>query len=291
MGPFETGGTTAARVSTAADRPFRDRVVLVTGGTKGIGLAIGLAYAQRGASCILTHRWGSADEDAIFRQFDSFDAPAPLIVEADAGDDEDTARLLDQIRTRYDSLDTIISGVAFAQVVQSIADYSKRGLTRGIEYTAWPLIELTRRAQQTFGRYPRYVVGLSSGGPDQFFANYDFAAAAKAVLETLCRYLAYRLRKDNVCVNVVRARFVRSDSLRATIGEEFIPFVESYDAGLFVEPEEVAKVVVALTSGMMDAVRGQVLMVDRGTTFSDNLMRIYEDRHVRQVGPRKGEKV
>ena len=39
-----------------------------------------------------------------------------------------------------------------------------------------------------FGRYPRYVVGLSSGGPDAFYKNYDFVAASKAVMETLCRY-------------------------------------------------------------------------------------------------------
>ena len=49
---------------------WRDKVVLITGGTRGIGLATGLAYGRHGAHVILTHRWGSADEDEIFRLFE-----------------------------------------------------------------------------------------------------------------------------------------------------------------------------------------------------------------------------
>ena len=44
------------------------------------------------------------------------------------------------------------------------------------------------------------------------------------------------------------------------------------------EPEEVAKAILALCSGLMDGVSGQVLMVDRGVTFRDNLMRLYNER-------------
>ena len=46
----------------------------------------------------------------------------------------------------------------------------------------------------------------------------------------------------------------------------------------FISCEEVAGAILALCSGMLDGMNGQVLMVDRGTTFFDNLMRIYEER-------------
>ena len=48
---------------------FRDKVVLVTGGTRGIGLAVGLAFGRAGASVYLTHRCGSADEAVIRERF------------------------------------------------------------------------------------------------------------------------------------------------------------------------------------------------------------------------------
>ena len=46
-------------------RDYRGKAVLVTGGTDGIGKATGLAFGAFGAQVYLTHRWGSADEDAL----------------------------------------------------------------------------------------------------------------------------------------------------------------------------------------------------------------------------------
>ena len=43
---------------------FRNKSVLVTGGTMGIGLATALAFGRHGASCILTHKWETADEES-----------------------------------------------------------------------------------------------------------------------------------------------------------------------------------------------------------------------------------
>ena len=64
---------------------FHGKAVLITGGTKGIGLATGLAFGQAGAHVTLTHKWGSADEDEIRQQFADCGAPEPKIMEADAG--------------------------------------------------------------------------------------------------------------------------------------------------------------------------------------------------------------
>jgi NAD(P)-dependent dehydrogenase (short-subunit alcohol dehydrogenase family) len=263
------------------------KVVLVTGGTRGIGLATALAFGREGACTVLTHRWGSADEDALRAEFAAIGAPEPVIREADAGSEEDTTAPLTALRERFERVDVLVSAVAFAQVVRGLDEYTRRGLGRSIDYSAWPMVDYTRQIKAIFGRYPRHVVGLSSGGPDQFYVNYDLVAASKAVLEILCRYMTYRLRDEDVRVNVVRARFSPTEALRSTFGDAFVPFVEAYDPSLFVEPREIADAVLALCSGLMDAVRGQVLMIDRGTTFSDNLMRLYDEREVRRLAPRE----
>jgi NAD(P)-dependent dehydrogenase (short-subunit alcohol dehydrogenase family) len=77
---------------------FKDRVVLITGGTRGIGLACGLAFGRQGARTVLTHRWGSADEDELRARFVAVGAPPPLVIEADASREEDTARLLGRLK-------------------------------------------------------------------------------------------------------------------------------------------------------------------------------------------------
>ena len=73
-----------------------NQVALVTGGTRGVGLAIGQALGRHGASVWLTHRWGSADEAQIAQSFGSAALP-PRVVEADVGNDDDTERLLARI--------------------------------------------------------------------------------------------------------------------------------------------------------------------------------------------------
>lgn len=259
---------------------LRGKAVLITGGTTGIGLATGLAFARQGAICTLTHRWGSADEGEIRRRFADQQLPPPQIVEADVSNDDDATRLLEDMRHRHEGIEVFVSNVAMAMVVKDLDDYSLRSLTRSLEYTAWPLWGYTRRIRELFGRYPRYVIGLSSSGPDHFTVNYDFVAASKAVLETLCRYVSYRLFDEDVRVNVVRAWTVRTESLRNTAGRDFEPFMDAVHMGhRFVEPDEVASAVLALASGLMDGVKGQTLMVDHGLTFCDNLMRLFDERH------------
>lgn len=254
------------------------KCVLITGGTRGIGLGIGLAFGRLGASVTLTHRWGSADEDEIRSRFSAAGAPEPDIVEADAGHEPDMAALLSRLRARHEHIEVYVPNVAFAPVVRGLEDYTRRGLLRGIEYTAWPLVEGTLAVREVFGRYPRYVIGISSAGPDALYVNYDLAAASKAVLETLARYLDYRLFAEDCRVNLLRPRWVQTESLEATFGAGFAEFVARFPSPhAFVSAEEVADAVVALCSGLMDGVRGQVLTLDHGMGFQDNMMRLFDD--------------
>ena len=259
------------------------KCVLITGGTRGIGLATGLAFGRLGAAVTLTHRWGSADEDDIRARFAAAGALEPDIVEADAGYAPDMDALFARLQARHDRVEVYIPNVAFASVIKGLGDYQRRGLLRGIEYTAWPLVDGTLKIRERFGCYPRYVVGMSSAGPDAFFANYDFAASAKAVLETLARYLSYRVFEEDCCVNVLRPRWVRTASLEATSGAAFPEFVERFPTPhAFVDAEEVADAVIALCSGLMDGVRGQVITLDHGQGFQDNMMRLYTDFSLRR---------
>lgn len=265
------------------------KAVLITGGTMGIGLVTGLAFGRQGAHCTLTHKWGTADEEEIRRRFAEVRALPPSIVRADVSREEDTAALLDGMRLAHDRVEAFVSNVSVARVIEGLQDYEKRSLFKSIEYSAWPLFAYPQRIKEVFGAYPRYVVGLSSGGVDAFYKNYDFVAASKAVMETLCRYMSYRLFDEDVRVNVVRSRLVRTESLRATFGAEFELFAERFNMERqFIPAEEVANVVLALCSGLLDGVNGQVIMVDRGTTFFDNLMRLYNEREALQLSLSRG---
>jgi NAD(P)-dependent dehydrogenase (short-subunit alcohol dehydrogenase family) len=260
-------------------RLYDGRVVLVTGGTRGIGLATALAFGREGASAVLTYRWGSADEDEVRARFAAAEAPEPLIVQADVANGDDTQQLFATIRERRGRVDAFVSNASAAVTVKGLEDLTERGFMKSIRATAWPTVDYVLAAKKHLGRYPRYVVVMSSDGPDRFTPAYDFVASGKAAAESLARYLAYRLRRDDVRVNVLRSRAIKTESFADTFGGDFYGFLRRFvPEGWFVTAEEVADATLGLCSGMFDAMTGQVLMVDRGNTFADGISLLYERR-------------
>ena len=261
---------------------FGGRNVLITGGTKGIGLAIGLAFGRRGASTYLTQKWGSADADDVAAQFAAVGAPRPTILDADVAIDEDTTAAFARIEG---GLDVLISNVAFSPLVHSLDEITRRGLAKALDYSTFPLLAYTRAAHARFGAYPKYVVAISSVGAETYHVHYDVIAMAKAALETLVRYLNHRLRDGGTRVNALRTRFASTDSLRATFGDDFEPFVEKHAPGLFTSPADLAEAAVGLCSGLMDGIGGQVITIDRGAQVSDGYSRLFDERaSLPQVG-------
>lgn len=260
-------------------RSHDGKVALVTGGTRGLGLATALAFARHGAQTVLTYHFGTADEDEVREQFRRAEGPVPMIVEADVTRSDDTTRLFEQIRDRFGRVDAFISNASAAVTVQSLDDLTERAFAKSMRATAWPTVDYTLAAKRVLGAYPRYVVVMSSDGPDRFTPAYDFVACGKAAAETLARYLAYRLRDEGVRVNVVRSRAIKTDAFTETFGSEFYGFLRGLVKDeWFMEPAEVGNAAFALCSGMFDAMTGQVLTVDRGNTFSDGISTLYEAR-------------
>lgn len=253
------------------------QTALVTGGTLGIGRATALQLALAGATVYVTCKWGTADPGELADEFESAGAAAPLIVEADVSQDGDTERLMEKIRGDRDSVDIFISNVGFAPQISTLDDYVKRSFLKTVEYSSWPIIAYTQAIKNHFGSVPSYVVGISSDGPDHYYRGYDFVSAAKALLEHFARYLSVHLLPDGGRCNVIRFGTVRTPSFEAIFGEDYFEFARA--EGLADEhiltPEECGQSVLALCSGLLRPINGQVITVDYGLPFQDNLMMRY----------------
>ena len=255
---------------------FSGKAVLITGGTRGIGLETGLSFGKRGALCILTYRWGDHDEEAIYKAFEEQKAPKPILLQADVSKNEDTKALMETLKNTVEGIDVFVSNVSSAMVVSCFDDYTLKGLKQSISYSTWPMIGYTKEIFNTFQRYPKYIIGISSTGPTDYSIGYDYVAASKTVMEVFVKYLNFRLRKHDVCINAVRSRAIKTQSLENTFGKDLADFAKQYvPDNYWIQPQELSEALVALCSGYCDSISGQIISVDKGTSFFDNLMEIY----------------
>jgi NAD(P)-dependent dehydrogenase (short-subunit alcohol dehydrogenase family) len=246
------------------------RAVLITGGTRGIGRAIGLAFGRCGAQVWLTHRWGSANEQELREAFLAVGAPAPQIVEADVASVQDTEALISAIAVRHTSLYAFFSNVCVVSRCGSFEALQQRTLSRVLDYSAWPLVEYVKIIEKKLGA-PRYIVATSSDGPEHHYPGYEYVALAKAALESLVRSLASRLTGSQTRVNALRSRLVLTSSYKEMFTEEAQRTLAKF-SDFEVSAESIGKAALALASGLLDGMNGQVLTVDKGCAFVDNVL-------------------
>lgn len=172
---------------------------------------------------------------------------------ATAVDEESFDGQLEELARNGRHLDVLVHGAPGAAVS---GEYSEAGLLRTVSGGAWPAISCLLRAKSVLGRFPRHTVAISS-------STTGMAAAAGAVLETLCRDLSERLATEGAHFNLIRHRAFCAD--------------RDLPERLIATQGDVANAAVALCSGWMDSMRGQVLTVDRGAGFCDNVFRQFAE--------------
>ncbi len=227
------------------------RSVLVTGGNRGIGLAIARAFVEAGDQVAVTSRSGEAPDglfavacdvtetasvDAAFTAVEAEQGPVEVLV-ANAGITHDTLLLRMSEDDWTSVLDTNLTG-AFR--------VAKRASKSMLRARAGRLIFVSS------------VVGLS-GSAGQ--ANY---AASKAGLVGLARSLARELGSRGITANVIAPGFVDTD-MTAALGEERrAEIVGQVPLGRYASPDEVAKVVRFIASDDAGYITGAVVPVDGG---------------------------
>ena len=227
------------------------RSVLVTGGNRGIGLAIAQRFAASGDGVTVTSRSGEEIEGLTVARCDVRDAAAVdeafTIAEAAYGPVE---VVVANAGTTADQLLALMSEDDFSSVV----DTNLTGAYRVAKRAVRPMMRLRR------GRiiFISSVVGmLGSAGQ----ANY---AASKAGLIGMARSLARELGSRNITVNVVAPGFADTDMTAVLTDEQKKAIVASVPLGRTASADEVAGVVQFLAGSEAGYITGAVIPVDGG---------------------------
>jgi 3-oxoacyl-[acyl-carrier protein] reductase len=232
------------------------RSVLVTGGNRGIGLAIARAFAQAGDKVAYTYRSGEPPAELTDL--------GCLAVRCDITDSEQVEQAYKEVEERHGPVEVLVANAGVTKD-QLLMRMSEEDFTSVIDTNLTGTFRVVKRANKAMLRARKgrvvlisSVVGLA-GQAGQ--ANY---AASKAALVGFARSLARELGSRNITFNVVAPGFVDTDMTRALPEETRKEFLSKVPLGRYADAEEIAGVVRFLSSDEASYITGAVIPVDGG---------------------------
>ena len=242
---------------------MKDKVVLVTGGSRGIGAAIARRFAREGAHLALNHRDGQGRSaqmaDGLCREAEAAGGRA-VVITADISKRKSVKAMFAQVEEEFGRLDALILNAARAPF-KPWEKLLERDLKLLVETNFLGNVFCLQGALPLLSHQGGAVVFISSLGSRFYHPEYPLGPM-KAAMEAAVRHWAESFEERGVSVNAVCAGLVKTDSFKTLrmIQPELNELAERY----FVTPEEVAESVYFLAGAGAASIRGQTLVVDRG---------------------------
>lgn len=262
---------------------LHNKVVLITGGTKGIGAATVEVTCQAGAQVIFTARGEEAGR--IFEQELREKGFNAAFKPQDVASDANWKDIVESITAEYGALHGLVNNAAVgeqklfkdhtAEDYDWMFDINVRGVFFGIQ-AALPLMRVSATAQN-----PASIINVSTASVTNAASEESCYNATKGAVQTLSHCLAKEFGelKYNIRVNTVNPGFVWTDmaamAMQAHVDKgEFASLEEArqywidryYPIGRLGEPEDVAKLITFLLSDDASYITGAKLAVDGGET-------------------------
>jgi acetoacetyl-CoA reductase len=241
---------------------LKDKVAIVTGGSRGIGAAIALELAKNGAKVVINYNTRKELADKVVAEINEFGGEA-YAIQADVSDSNESAYLVQETINHYGQLDILINNAGITRD-STFKKLSEEDWRKVIDVNLNSVFNNTSAAlpyllESDAGR----IINISSiigqaGGFGQ--TNY---AAAKAGLIGYTKSLALELAKSKVTVNAICPGFIGTEMVQAIPEKVLAGIVEKVPQKRLGKPEEIARGVVFLCKDG-DYITGQQLNINGG---------------------------
>lgn len=241
---------------------LRDRVAIVTGGTRGIGRAVAEGFVAAGARVAVTSRKADAcaETEAHLRALggDAIGVPAHM------GELDAIAALVDTTVDRFGGVDIIVNNAANA-LAQPLGQFTPEAWQKSFDVNLRGPVFLIQAALPALQRSPHAsVVNVISAGAFLFSSNVAMYGAGKAGLMSFTRSMAAEFAPRGIRVNALAPGTVDTDMVRANTPEAQQAMANASFMRRAASADEMVGPVIYLASDASSFMTGQVLLVDGG---------------------------
>jgi 3-oxoacyl-[acyl-carrier protein] reductase len=245
------------------DLGLKDKVVLVTGGSRGIGQACALAFAREGATVLINYAGNDAAANATVAEIEKLGAKGKAL-KFDVASADACAAAIDGIVKEHGKLDVLVNnaGIAVDGLVMRI---SEADWQRQMDVNLKGAFLLTKAACRPMMKARGgAIINLTSVVGESGNAGQAAYAASKAGLIGLTKSVAKELATRNVRVNAVSPGFIETDMTQGIQGDLRTKIVENIPLGRLGTGAEIADAVLWLASARSSYVTGEVIRVNGG---------------------------
>jgi len=242
---------------------LKGKIALVTGSSRGIGRAIALQLARKGAHVAVNYAGNEKKAEEVVLELKNIGVEA-IKIRANVADEKDVKAIIEEVVKQFGRLDILVNNAGItkdnlllrmkADEFDSVIETNLKGAFLCTKTVARQMMK------QRYGRIINIasIVGVS-GNPGQ--ANY---VAAKAGLIGLTKSTAKELATRNILVNAIAPGFITTDMTDVLSDEQKDAILSQIPLEKLGEPEDVANVVCFLASDDAKYMTGQTIHVDGG---------------------------
>ncbi|MBD0777885.1 SDR family oxidoreductase [Maribacter sp. ANRC-HE7] len=235
---------------------INEKVIIVTGSSRGIGKEIALLLAKNGAKVVVNHSHSEAEAKATVAEIMEGGGTA-FCVKADVSDRQEVTQLFDETIARYGKVDVLVNNAGI-MISKAIKDNTQDDFTRQFEINVRGVFNTLQEAHGKLADNGN-IINVSSSTVKLMFPTYALYSASKAAVEQMTRVFSKEIGRG-ISVNAIAPGATETELFLKGKSQEFIDMLSSMNAfNRLAKPLDIAKVVLFMASDDSKWISGQVI--------------------------------